>query len=76
MDKIDDATLMDCVTVWCSQNECKFKKNTDHYNMCYNRCTLLHNMEFAGGRLYVSGCEFSNRGDECKIVLEGKKNDN
>lgn len=75
MCKIDDATLMECVTVWCSKDECKFKKNTDYYNICHNRCTLLNNMEFAGGRLYVSGCGFSNCDDECKIVLEDKKND-
>lgn len=69
MDKISDATLMRCITVLCSKDSCKFKENTEYYNLCHNRRTLLHYREFAGGRIYLGDCNLCNCEDACKIIL-------
>lgn len=70
MSNNNDKALLGTVTVYCSKTQCAFKKNTDQYNTCHNRRMLLHSIDYAGGRLYVSDCRFCDCDISCKITEE------
>ncbi len=56
------------VTVECSANECRFKKNDGYYGVCRNPITQNEYKEFAGGQVQVSGCVCQYCKSNCGIV--------
>lgn len=60
------------VKVYCSATMCRFKRSTGYYNLCHHPLVLEENKQFAGGHLYVSGC---NRGCDVCTKKDCKFND-